>query len=653
MGHRNRALVLGLVSIVFAVACVGPAPAIPGASSPVSATTTPLAAVATPATPVRATASVAATPELTPTEPRLGINPPASPATVPNSVATPTSPPFAGRWATIMEIQGAGTKSAYAGQTVVVTGVVTGSYQQLPLQGFFLQATSGDGDDTTSDGIFVYHGDRSPGAVRQGDSVEVVGVVREAYGRTTIDISQVASSVTRRSSGNRLPEPIELRPPPLRPDAARYYESLEGMLVRAPDAVVVGPTSRYGEFAVVRADTGLRRVFQSDTNGLGQLIFVDDGAGSAARYELATGDRVTGIIGPLDYSFGQFKVEQFADAKLRIEPGTRQYAPAAAPAEMEFTVASFNLENLFDPLYTPGKLGPCDVDASGVPCRERVTPADYQRKLTKAARAIRDALGAPTIVGVQEVESLAVLTQLAAQPELSAFGYQAVLLDGVDPRGINVGLLYRAETVTIHGVSQLNECTTKNYGFSDVEARCSSKDDGTQDGYWLAARPPLVVDLTVGAGSSAERMTLIVNHFKSKGGLDPENKQFTSRRTAEARLVASAVRDLVRRDPNAQVIVMGDLNDFVASTPLQVLTAEAPLFDLAAAVPAGARYSYIYNGESEVLDHILVTANLRSRVLENVFVRIDADFPAARAADLTPFRTSDHDPAFVRFRLGR
>lgn len=652
MGSRNSGLVLGLVSLVFAVACNGPAPVIPSAGTPTGATTTPLATMAPRATPVR-TIATAPTLKPTPTEPRLGINPPGSPATVPNSVATPASPPFAGRRATIMQIQGTGTKSAYAGQTVAVTGVVTGSYQALPLQGFFLQAASGDGDAATSDGIFVFHGDRSPGEIRQGDSVDVIGVVREAYGRTTIDVSQAASSVTRRSSGNRLPEPVELRPPPVRTDAARYYESLEGMLVRVPDAVVVGPTSRFGEFAVVRADSGLTRVFQSDTNGPGQIITVDDGAGPDARYEVTSGDQVTGIIGPLDYSYGQFKVEQFADARLRIMQGARLFVPVAAPAATEFTVASFNLENLFDPVYTPGKLGPCDVDAAGVPCRERVTPADYQRKLTKAARAIRDALGAPTIVGVQEVESLAVLSQLAAQPELSAFGYEAALLDGVDPRGINVGLLYRAEAVTVHGATQLNECTTESYGFSDVEARCSSKNNGTLDGYWLAARPPLVVDLTVGAGASAERMTVIVNHFKSKGGVDPENKQFTSRRTAEARLVARAVQDLVRRDPNARIIVLGDLNDFVASAPLKVLTSEAPLYDLAAEVPASARYSYIYNGESEVLDHVLVTANLRSRVLENGFVRIDADFPTARAADLTPFRVSDHDPAFVRFRLGR
>ena len=79
-----------------------------------------------------------------------------------------------------------------------------------------------------------------------------------------------------------------------------------------------------------------------------------------------------------------------------------------------------------------------------------MTPEDYARKLTKSALVIRDALGAPTLVAVQEVENLDVLDALAAQPELAPFGYGAILVDGLDPRGINVGLLYRKDRVIGH-----------------------------------------------------------------------------------------------------------------------------------------------------------------------------------------------------------
>lgn len=653
MRAHGRTLALALVVLTFAQACGGPPPPVPRSTAPTGSTATSFASFSPGPTRAVDLSPSALAPTVTPTEPRLGINPPGSPVTPPRSGATPAPLPVAGRAATIMEIQGAGATSAYAGQTVHVTGVVTGSYQLPPLQGFFMQSPSGDGESATADGIFVFEGDRSHGAVRQGDSVDVVGVVRELYGRTTIDISQAASAVTRVSAGNRLPEPVELRPPPTRAEATRYFERLEGMLVRVPDAVVVGPTSRYGEFTVVRADSGLRRVFESGSHGPGDLIVIDDAAGIDARYEVATGDRVTGVIGALDYSFGQFKIEQLAEAKLRVVPAAHRLEPLAAATETEFTAASFNLENLFDPLFTPGKLGPCDVDAAGNPCRERVTPEDYQRKLTKAALAIRDALGAPTLVGVQEVESLQVLMTLAAQPELAAFRYQAVLLDGVDPRGINVGLLYRADRVTVQSSSQLNACTTKNYGFSDVEARCSSKNDGKLDGFFLAARPPLVVDLSVKVGGLAEQVTVVVAHFKSKGGIDPEGKQFASRRAAEARLVAGFVHARVAANPAAHVLVLGDLNDYVSSPPLRILTSEAPLHDLALDVPAAERYSYIFNGQSEVLDHVLVTAGLRSRLISTGFVRIDADFPASRAAERSLYRVSDHDPAVARFQFGR
>lgn len=650
MGVRLWLLVGGLAALFLAAACATPPPAIPETGPVPGTASAPVVAMGPGWTPTTTLATVAATPSRTPTEPRLGINPPASPAAVPQRAATPTRPPLAGRPATIMEVQGTGVTSPYVGQIVTISGVVTGSFQELPLQGFFVQSVPGDGDVSTPDGIFVFQGGRSRGAVLPGDSVEVVGTVSEVFGRTTLDISQASSVVTRLSSGNRLPEPVELRPPAERAEARRYFERLEGMLVRAPDTVVVGPTSRFGEFAVVRADSGLKRVFRDSASGPGRLIVVNDGAGADARYEVATGDVVTGIIGPLDFSFGQFKVEQLANARLRIVPAPRQFMAIPPPGSDQFTVASFNVENLFDSVYGPETPGPCDVATADAPCRDRVTAADYQLKLTKTARAIRDALGAPTIVGIQEVESLRVLETLAAQPELTAFGYRAVLLEGSDPRGSNVGLLYRAGQVTVQSVSQRNECTTKDYGFTDADARCSSSGDGNLDGHVLAARPPLVVELVVGTGASAERVTVIVAHFKSKGGNDPENMQFTSRRTAEARLVANAVQEFVMARPDVQVMVMGDLNDSVDSPPLRVLTAQAPLQDLAADVPAGERYSYIYNGESEVLDHILVTSGLRSRLLQTSFARIDADYPAARAADLTPFRASDHDPAVARFR---
>jgi len=656
----DRRLALGAVlALLFAQGCLGRAPA-PATPPPTSAPTpgtvgatptlagSPTTAGTTPGTP-----AIRPAPTATATEPKLGINPPASPSGSPGRTpATPVTPVVQGRPATIMEIQGQGNRSPLIAQTVRTTGVVTADFQGTPARGFFLQDPASDRDPETSHGIFVFQGDRPTLDVKVGDAVTIIGIAREFNDRTELDISLPASYVTVTSSGNRLPEPVELQPPVKNAEAATYYERLEGMLVRVPPAIVVGPTSRFGEFTVVRQDSGLTRVMQADPRGTGERIVVDDEGGPDAHYELTDGDRVTGLIGPLDYTFGQYKIEQLAEARLQVIPGDRPVpaAPQAGPGE--FTVTSFNLENVFDPLDTPGKLDPCDLDTNGNPCSERVTPEDYARKLTKSALAIRDALGAPTLVAVQEVENLDVLDALAAQPELAPFGYGAILVDGLDPRGINVGLLYRKDRVAIGDVAQRNACTAKNYGFSDVEARCSTTGDGTLDGWYISARPPLVVSLTVRGDNGSRALTLIINHFKARSGTDPESKEFVSRRTEEARLVAATVDELLAADPRAAVLVLGDLNDFVGSEPLQVLTTTAPLRELALGLPEAERYSYVFNGESEVLDHILATPNLAATLAGFTFIHLDADYPDSRARDRTFYRVSDHDPPLARFKLG-
>ena len=229
-----------------------------------------------------------------------------------------------------------------------------------------------------------------------------------------------------------------------------------------------------------------------------------------------------------------------------------------------------------------------------------------------------------------------------------------VLLDGLDPRGINVGLLYRRDRVTVTDTVQRNACTTADLGFGGGEARCSTKGDGVLDGYLVATRPPLVISLIVRdeSGGVEQPLTLIVNHWKSKGGTDPAGQEFVSRRVAEAQLVAGIVNDLLAADPNAAIMVVGDLNDFVDSPPLRALTDTTPLRDLATINPAAGHYSYVYNGLSQFLDHILVTPNLRAALRSFAYAHLDADYPAGLAGQPTPYRVSDHDPPVARFRLG-
>lgn len=665
--RRWPLLVALLLILAFAQGCWGGAPPPQPATATRAATNTPMVTstgpstvaatvprvVSSPSRPVSPSANQATPtlPAVTPTEPRLGLNPPGTPARPGSPTATiqPTTI-VTGREATIGQVQGSEQRSPLLGQMVRIRGIVTADYQSAAARGFSLQEQELPKNDTST-GIFVFQGDRQTPDVKVGDEVQVIGTVAETNDRTELDISRAAYSIIVNSSGNSLPQPIELRPPALDTDARTYFERYEGMLVSLPHALVIGPTSTFGEFTVVRADTGVTRLFEGDPRGAGWRIVVDDGGG--VRYDVAVGDQIDGLIGPLDYSFGQFKIQQLPEQKLIITTATRE-APRIAPAgNGEFTIVSFNLENFFDPIDTPGKADPCDRDQNGKPCQERVTPADYALKLTKTGQAIRDTLGAPTIIAVQEVENLQILNALAATPELAPYGYGAVLLEGLDPRGINVGLLYRRDRATVVRAEQRNACTTADLGFGGGEPRCSTRGDGVLDGFAVATRPPLVVALTVrdGTGASERPLTVIVNHWKAKTGTDPAGQQFVARRVAEAQLVAGIVNDLLAADPDTAIMVVGDLNDFPQSAPLRTLTDTTPLRSLATVPPEGERYSYIYQGLAQILDHILVTPNLRTALLGFAYVHLDADFPADLADQANPYRLSDHDPPVGRFRL--
>src|SRR5262245_19038208 len=68
----------------------------------------------------------------------------------------------------------------------------------------------------------------------------------------------------------------------------------------------------------------------------------------------------------------------------------------------------------------------------------------------------------------------------------------------------------------------------------------------------------------------------------------------------------------------------------------------AVLSDLLDLLPADQRYDYVFEGNSQTLDHVLVTTGLAEGAEFDV-VRINAEF-----AD----QTSDHDPLVARFEIG-
>jgi predicted extracellular nuclease len=287
------------------------------------------------------------------------------------------------------------------------------------------------------------------------------------------------------------------------------------------------------------------------------------------------------------------------------------------------------VENLFDTVDEPGKNDP------------RVSAAALELKLSRLARAIHDFLDEPALLAVQEVENLKLLEALAERPEIRA-PYQAVLREGLDERGIDVGLLYRSDRVSVTAVSQPQGCTPLRDGLGpDGDGvTCDSDGNGALDGNRLFSRPPLVVDLVV----DGQALTLVINHFKSKSEDTPTQKVTEPRRTAQAEFVAARVQEMLERDPSSRVAVLGDLNDFERAPPLLALE-KVGLRNLILDVPRPERYTFIFRGVSQVLDHILISPGLAPAFRSVAVLHVNADFPEPESAR----RSSDHDPLLAYF----
>ncbi|MGY5871432.1 MAG: endonuclease/exonuclease/phosphatase family protein [Candidatus Thorarchaeota archaeon] len=507
---------------------------------------------------------------------------------------------------TISEIQGDGfVNTIPSGMYIDTYGIVTADYQDEVENGFYVQDPIGDGNPDTSDGIFVYH----YYDVNVGDEVKLQGKVSEYYGMTQM----YRPYITILSSGNPIPDPVELNPPCDDYASDVYYESLEGMLVSVSSMKVVSGTNTYYEYAGVVEDLDIERVFVDDSAGTGELIFVDDSGGN--RLSVQSGWVVKGLYGPLDYSFEEYKILPARNYELEVVVHGNILNPAKDYKGL--TIATYNMYNFFEDYYVA-----TDFD--------------------KHAHAIHDFLGEPDIIAVQEVEKIELLQQLAATWPIEA-EYEAILIEGPDARGIDVGLLYRTDRV-----SQVNYAEARQYhtylddGYgpgTDPNYECP---DGANP---LFSRPPLVVNLEiVGKKGTTSDLWLIINHFKSKGEYEPYYADPEPRRIEQAMWVSSLMNQIEDDHLGARIVVLGDLNDFIESATLATLRA-AGLYHLNNEVEKENRYTYIYLGVSECLDHILINSALASYFDDAMVIHFNPDFPYRQYVydRSTGIRSSDHD----------
>lgn len=496
------------------------------------------------------------------------------------------------------QLQGSGARSPYKGQYVESVGVVTSDRRGTAEDGVFIQVAECDDDPATSDALFVSQLPPETPALLQSQ-VRVRGTMRERYGRTELQVA--AGGLWVEASGVALPTPIPLSP------ASPPYEALEGMLVTLEHARAVGPSNRFGELAVIGDPVAPFHLMEGDRRA-DQIVLVSGLEG------LPVGTQVTGLVGPLDYSFAAFKLHPTMPPTVLL-PTLPTLAPLPPLLPQDWSLVTFNVENLFD-----SQDDPTTHD-------DLLSVKELEGKLDRLAQQIAGPLGQPTLVALQEVESLALLEALAAHPALQG-RYTALLLEGHDPRGIEQGFLLDRARVTVLEAHLANPCTTLVAPGGGPRVACPPGEHA------LFERPPLLLHLQLDDG---EPFYLLNAHFKSKRG-GAERTQ--PRRLAQARYVAALAEQL--QQGGGEIIVVGDLNEGLGSAPLLLLQEEGRLLNLWERVEAGQRYSYIYQGRSQAIDHILVSSGLAGKVRGIMPRPLNADYPAASQA-----RSSDHDPLWV------
>ncbi|HIH1373223.1 TPA: endonuclease/exonuclease/phosphatase family protein [Staphylococcus pseudintermedius] len=574
----------------------------------------------------------------------------------------------------IHDIQGAGHTSPLKDQRVEkVPGIVTYIYKANNSYYFHLQTPDAqkDNNPATSEGIIVFAGKEKPN-VKVGDLIHVSGTVREyaieGYAekqQTDLPLTEIdarpdqAGQITVQKTHQPLPQPVKIKKIPqqiaspqhfsvFKPDtyAVDFWEALEGMLVEFGDVRSVGPQDHGEVFTVLnqnRRETKNGGILLKPDNANGQRIAfkMNDDNKRAQDFNIVTGDRFKGpLIGYVNYGFQNYKVNidlkemQQAYVKGKAQPkGT-----TLKPSENKLTVASYNLENFSN-----------DVKSSS------------DDKAQKLANGIVSHMKQPDIVGVTEVQdnngpnkgssdaSASYKRLIQAIKDAGGPTYRYVNIDpennvdgGQPEANIRVGFLYNPERVTFNDHIPAGDATTsvayENNQLTRNPGRIAPQDPAFED-----VRKSLAAQFDF----KGQQVIAIANHWKSKRGDDglfgshqPVRLTSEPQRVEIAHRIGEFTAQVQQQNPNAAIISVGDYNDFQWSKPLKTFESYG-LTNKVNDVPKNKRYSYVYQGNTQTLDHILVSEHLKRQTkLDMIHVNSDFTDMAGRA--------SDHDPILAQ-----
>jgi len=553
----------------------------------------------------------------------------------------------------IYTIQGTTARSTLTG-TVTTQGVVTG----IVSNGYFIQTptASSDGNPDTSDGIFVFTGSGGAKPSAVGRLVQTTGTVVEfSEDGTAATLTELSTPTSFLDLGTApVPDPTPIPASAFDPAQAfdpvarlTLLEKYEGMRVSIPPTRSTGATASDGSFYVVLQtysglpfrepgvdrDTNIPAAVPAtaprfDMNP--ETISVDtNGLAGVPTLQVGNNKLLPGLTGLFTYaSRGYRLLPEAGQVPGTLAPAVSEVSKAIrAPGACEFTVASMNLER-----YT-----------------------NTATLLNKIADGVILKLSLPDIIAVQESSDLALLQALAATINTRAGAanpnYQARLITSPNDI-IHNGILFKSSRVT-------------QVGSEDILG-----EELIFEGSDLLDRPPLLARFTVNGGTCGTRdVTVLANHLRSLIGVDDPEPEGTRVRE-KRRLGGEAVADFIAGLAGENLIALGDWNAFevndaltdvmatIAGTPTAATLVANPSIDrwsytlnnLTNTLLAPLRYTYMFRGSRQVLDHALISSGLDPLWSGYEVAHVNAEWPSSFKSDAARIeRYSDHDHPVAYF----
>lgn len=554
---------------------------------------------------------------------------------------------------TISEIQGEGAKSPLENMNVKkVSGIVTNVFSNKYNQGFYMQDL-GDNNDKTSDGIWV----ETKQEVKVGDLVRVDGVVKEIqFGKwnpaNPTETSINASNISVISHNNTV-KAVELKEHDNIPDIVSYYESLEGMLVKVTKPLVTGINYKYSNVhltygMVTNANKYGSGIYSYENEQPNRIKYLQDLSERMVEDQLMvhTYDRVKDyLVGNMSFDYDMYTIRgQKLTNDMFVMGNHEQEKLRYNWDKNKLNIVSYNVENFHREIM------PERVDELAVQITKVLKNPDILSLIE-----VMDDNGANTdsneTTAVQNINAVIIAVRKAGGP---LYGYMTVdpehLKDGGMPKAnIRNVILYRKDRL---------KPVALNQGTAKVDTDVIKKANklrltynpgriGNNDEFFKETRKPVIAHLTF----KGKNVFVIANHLKSKRSDDKlwinsnvmKNRRSEIHRIPQGELIGKFMDKILSYDKDAIILSMGDMNDFEFSKTMQKMYGEN-FISSAYLVPENERYSYVFQGVTQVLDHIVVNKKY-TKGAKTQYIHMNAEFTEKQG------RFSDHDPVFLQINV--